>query len=152
MKHRFLKLAGVTAIAAGLALGQSAPAQSPHFRGRPRAGMMLRRMAAGLNLTDAQKEQARGIFSAARQSAEPVQSQLRQSRQALAAAVKSGASGAEIDRLSNSMGQLLAQATAIHAKSFAHFYSILTPEQKGKLDSRLQRIRNGRGPDRPAGL
>src|SRR5436190_5213215 len=100
MQHPFMKLAGVTVLAAGMAFGQSAPAQNPH----PRAGnhMMIDRFAADLNLTDAQKQQAQSIFQAARQSAEPVHAQLKQSREALTAAVKSGASDAEIDKLANS--------------------------------------------------
>jgi len=142
----------VTALAAGLVLGQSAPAQHPHFRNGSRGGMMLRRLAAGLNLSDAQKQQAQSIFSAARESAAPIQAQLRQNRQALAAAVKSGASNAQIDQLASSMGPLLSQAAAIHAKSLAQFYSILTPDQKAKLDQRQQRMRNGRGSARPASL
>src|SRR4051794_40677168 len=110
MQHPIFKLAGVTTLAAGMAFGQNAPSQNP----RPRAGnhMMLDRMAANLNLTDAQKQQAQSIFQSARQSAEPVQAQLKQSRQALNAAAKAGASDAEIDRLANALGPLMAQSTA----------------------------------------
>jgi Spy/CpxP family protein refolding chaperone len=113
--------------------------------------MMLRRLTAGLNLTDAQKEQARSIFTAARQSSEPVRAQLRQSKQALAAAVKAGASSAQIDQLSNSMGPLLAQAAAIHAKAFSQFYSILTPDQKSTLDNRMQNRSRGHRAAQPVG-
>jgi len=149
MQHPFFKLAGITALAAGMALGQTAPAQNPHPRGDrqfgPRAGgpgMILDRLAADLNLTDSQKQQAQSIFSAARQSAEPVHTQLKAQRQALTAAVKSG-SEAEIDRVSNSLAPLMAQTTAIHTKAFAKFYAILTPEQKDKLGNRLERMMDG---------
>ena len=121
MKHPLLKLAGVAALAAGMAFGQSAPTQNPPAQ-RPHGGGMLGRLGADLSLSDAQKEQARSIFSSARQSAQPVQDQLKQARQALAAAVKSGASDAEIDRLSNNLGPLMAQATSIRTKAFAKFY------------------------------
>jgi len=139
MKHQLLKLAGVTALAAGLALGQNAPPRNPHARQGPHAGM-----GAFLNLTDSQKQQAESIFSAARESAASVSAQLKQDRQALAAAAKSG-STAEIDRLANSMGPLIAQSTAIHAKAFAQFYAILTQEQKDKLGNRMGRMMDGMG-------
>src|SRR5437660_10159798 len=147
MQHKFFKLAGVTALAAGMAFGQNDPAQNPH----PKAGNhsrqsgagMLDRMAANLNLTDAQKQQAQSIFQAARQSAEPVHAQLKQSKQALTAAVKAGAPDAEIDRLSSGLGPLMAQTTAIHTKALAKFYAILTPDQKGKLGDRLDHMMDG---------
>lgn len=139
MKQMLLKIAGVSALAAGLALGQGAPARNPRARHAPQGGM-----AAFLNLTDAQKQQSQSIFSAARESAASVSTQLKQDRQALAAAVKSGNS-AEIDRLSNSMGPLLAQSTAIRAKAFAQFYGILTQDQKDKLGNRMGRMMDGMG-------
>lgn len=106
---------------------------------------MMGRLGAELNLTDAQKQQAQSIFSAARQSAKPVQDQIKQARQALAAAVKSGAPDAEIDRLSNNLAPLMAQSTAIHTKAFAKFYGILTPDQKEKLGDRFNTMMNGMG-------
>ena len=141
MQHPLLKLAGVTALAAAMAFGQNPPADKHHSRG----GAMANRLFGDLNLTDAQKQQAQSIFSAARQSAESVHSQLRQQRQALTAAVKSGASEAEIDRISSSLAPLLAQTTAIHSKAFAKFYAILTPEQKDKLGDRVDRMMDGFG-------
>ena len=144
MKHSFLKVAGAAVLAAGMALAQNAPAQpSPHAdRHGAQAGSMVDRLAAKLNLTDAQKQQAQSIFTAARKSAQPVRAQIRQDKQALAAAVKSG-SQADIDRISNSMGPLLAQASAMHAKAFAQFYAILTPEQKTQMDQHMNRMSSG---------
>src|ERR1700704_799972 len=126
MKHAFLNVAGAAVLAAGMAFAQNAPApHSPHpSRHGAQAGSMIDRFAAKLNLTDTQKQQAQSIFSAARQSAEPVRAQIRQNRQTLAAAVKSG-SQADIDRISNSMGPLLAQETAIRSKAFSQFYATL---------------------------
>jgi protein CpxP len=138
MKHAFLNVAGVALLAAGMALAQDAPAQNTPHAGRhsAQAGSMLDRMAARLNLTDAQKQQAQSIFSEARKSAQPVRTQIRQNRQALAAAVKSD-SQADIDRISTSMGPLLAQESAIHSKAFANFYALLTPDQKSQVDQRV---------------
>ena len=149
MKHSLLNVAGVAALAAGMAFGQSAPTPNPPSQNAPGQhagrGQMFGRLGADLNLTDAQKEQAKSIFSAARQSGQPVQTQLKQARQALAAAVKSGASDAEIDRLSNNLGPLMAQSTAIHTKAFAKFYCTLTQDQKDKLGDRFNMMMNGMG-------
>jgi len=104
---------------------------------------MMDRLAARLNLTDAQKQQAQSIFTEARKSAQPLRAQIRQNKQALAAAVKSN-SPADIDRISNSMAPLLAQASAIHSKAFAQFYATLTPDQKSKVDQRFNQRESGR--------
>jgi Spy/CpxP family protein refolding chaperone len=146
MKHAFLNVAGAAVLAAGMAFAQAAPApNSPHSGRRgAQAGSMIDRFAANLNLTDAQKQQAQSIFSAARQSAQPVRDQIQQNRQALSAAVKSG-SQADIDRISSSMGPLLAQASAIHSKALAQFYAILTPDQKTQFDQRLNGMSGGAG-------
>jgi periplasmic protein CpxP/Spy len=139
MKRTFLNLAGVAALAAGIALGQGAPAPSgQHTRQGARQGTMVDRLATQLSLTPEQKQQAQTIFGAARQQAEPIRAQIRENRQALNAAVKSD-SEADIDRISNTMGPLIAQATAIHSKAFAKFYQTLTPEQKVKMDQQFEK-------------
>jgi len=163
MKLSILNVAGAAVLAAGMAFAQNAPAQNQPHSGRrgAQAGSMVDRFAAKLNLTDAQKQQAQSIFTAARQSAQPVRAQIAQDKQALSAAVKSG-SPADIDRISSSMGPLLAQASAIRSKAFAQFYAILTPDQKAQMDQRLDRRssgarrwqghRNAHAPAGPSGL
>ena len=145
MKHAFLNVAGAAVLAAGMALAQNAPAQNSTHTGRHGAqtGSMIDRLSARLNLTDAQKQQAQSIFAESWKSAQPVRTQIHQDKQALAAAVKSG-SQADIDRISNNMGPLVAQASAIHAKAFANFYAILTADQKSKVDQRLSQRASGR--------
>lgn len=94
-----------------------------------------------LNLTEAQREQAKSIFGAARQSAEPAARQLREGHQALAEAVKTGKSEAELTQLANAQGALIGQMIAIHSAALSKFYAILTPEQKdkaGKLHEHLK--------------
>jgi len=105
VKHAFLNVAGAAVLAAGMAFAQNAPAQNSPHAGRhgAQAGSMIDRLSARLNLTDAQKQQAQSIFAEARKSAQPVRDQIRQDKQALAAAMKSG-SQADIDRISNNMG------------------------------------------------
>src|SRR5437868_15329822 len=99
MKHSLLNIAGVAALAAGMAFAQAPPAQTPPTQSGNAARhlAMRNRFAANLNLTDAQKQQARDIFSQSRQASQAVRDQIQQNRQALAAAVKAGAPDAEID-------------------------------------------------------
>jgi Spy/CpxP family protein refolding chaperone len=106
---------------------------------------MYDRLTSDLNLTDSQKQQAQQIFQSARQSAEPIHAQLKQNRQALHAAAKSGASDAEIDKLANNTGTLVGQTTAIHTKSMAQLYKILTPEQQQKLSDNMDKMSSERG-------
>jgi Spy/CpxP family protein refolding chaperone len=153
MKRTFLNLAGAAALVAGMAFGQNPPASSQQqpYRQRGQAGgtmqreTMVDRLSTELNLTPTQKQQAEQIFGASRQAAQPVHDQLRQQRQALASAVKAN-NTSDIDRISNSMGPLMAQATANRAKAFAQFYQILTPEQKTAMDARMEGMMEGRGP------
>jgi Spy/CpxP family protein refolding chaperone len=144
MKNHLIKLAAVAALAGGMAVAQTSPAPAPQ-PGQAKAGMrswgMARqRMMQALNLTDAQKQQAKAIFQQARQSAQPVRQQLQQNRQALSAAVKAN-DAAQIQSLSNQQGQLEGQLLAIRSEARAKFYSSLTPDQKAKADQMQQRMR-----------
>ena len=73
-----------------------------------RRAAMRRHLMEALNLTDAQKQQAKTIFQEARQSAQPLRQELRQNRQALAVAVKANDT-AKIQQLSQTEGNLLAR-------------------------------------------
>lgn len=148
-QRRLSKLAVAGVLAAGMVLAQDAPGfsqrpeQGQAQGNRMRRGNPMGRLAADLNLTDAQKAQAAQIFQASRQEAKPVAQQLRQYRQDLAAAVKSGAAGTQIDQVTAKMGPLVAQVTAIHAKACARFYATLTPEQQQKVGSRMDHFLGG---------
>ena len=146
MTHGLLKVVGITALAAGIAFSQNGPGGQ---RGQHGRGEMFGRMGADLNLTDTQKQQMRSIFMSSHQAAQTVDDQIKQNRDALAAAVKSGAPETEIDRLSASLGPLMAQSTSIHTKAFAKFYATLTQEQKDKLGDRFMGMMNGMGGGRP---
>ena len=138
MKITMTRFATIAALASGMAFAQSPAPASPqpppaqhHQRNR---GQRFEKMAARLNLTDVQKQQARSIWQSARESSRPVAQQLRQSRQALRDAAKSGKSDAEIDQLSAAVGNLDGQMAAVRAKAFAKFYALLTPEQRTMAD------------------
>lgn len=101
---------------------------------RPRGGNRLDFLAGYLNLTDAQKQQANTIFTAANTAATTAAGQMTAARDALKNAIKANAADAELDRLSAAVGAVEGQVTAIRAKASAKFYALLTAEQKAKYD------------------
>ena len=115
-----------------------APPSGRHFGQHGRFGAV---MSTYLNLTDAQKTQMKSIFDEARQSAQPIRQQLRQTRQSLQAAVKVGDS-AQIQQLATTEGNEVGQLAAIRASANAKMYKMLTPEQQQKL-STLQTAMHG---------
>ena len=138
MKNSIVRFVGVAALASGMMFAQTpaspAQPQSPAQRWQQRRGQMFDRMATRLNLTDRQKQQAQSIMQSARESARPINQQLKQNRLALRDAVKAGKTDADIDQLAASTGSLMGQATAIRTKAFAKVYALLTPEQRTKAD------------------
>jgi periplasmic protein CpxP/Spy len=157
MKHRLFRYAGATLLAAGISLAQNTPAPAQgsnppaHAGRRATAQRHFAKLAEQLNLTDAQKETAKAAFQQARQQAQPIRQQLRDNREALAAAVKAGKGEADIQQLANTTGTLMGQLTAIRTEAFAKVYATLTPEQRTKADqlheqmkSRFQQRQGGR--------
>ncbi len=135
MKKNLIKFAAAGALAAGLVFAQSAPVKPPaqgsnHVSRRMTA---RHRMMQQLNLTEAQKAQAKTIFQQARQSEQPELQQLRQNRAALRDAVKANDT-ARIQRLTAEQGKLRGQMMTAHAEALAKFYQTLTPEQRAKAD------------------
>ncbi|HEY1342767.1 MAG TPA: Spy/CpxP family protein refolding chaperone [Bryobacteraceae bacterium] len=151
MKRNLMQFATVAALAAGMAFAQTqAPAPQPgqgkHFAGKgrfARRGFARGRMMQALNLTDAQKQQAKSIFQESRQSTQPLRAQLKQDRQALAEAAKAG-NTTQIQQLSTDAGSVLGKLTAARAEAMGKFYNILTPEQKAKADAMKQRMQQRR--------
>jgi Spy/CpxP family protein refolding chaperone len=105
--------------------------------------MVMGRLANHLGLTEDQKTQARTIFQQSAEAAKPIHDRMRDAQKALAEAAKANAPVAEIDRLSQDVGALAGQLAASRTKAFAQFYSILTQEQKDKLESVQDRFMNG---------
>jgi protein CpxP len=142
MKRNVFQLFAIGAAVAGMALAQApattaAPA-APVVRQHRTA--VRKRMMQRLNLTDAQKQQAKAIFQQTRQSTVAVRQQLKSNREALAAAVKAN-NQQQIDQLSASQGQLRGQMLAARSEAMAKVYQILTPEQKAKAERMHQAIR-----------
>lgn len=144
MKISLIRLAAAPILASGMLLAQATapavPAQPPAQHRQWRRGRMFDRMAAKLNLTEAQRSQAKSIWQSARESSRPLAQQLRQAHVVLRQAATTGKSGAEIDQLAANAGQLTGQLTAVRAKAYAKFYVLLTPEQRATADQLSSRF------------
>ena len=142
MKRNVIHFVAAAAMAAGMAFAQApaTPAQpAPGKTWHARRGAFQHRMLQQLNLTDAQKEQAKALFQQARQTAQPIAQQLRQNREAMAAAVKAN-DQAQIQQLAAQQGNLQGQLQAIRSGAMAKFYTNLTPEQRAKADQMHERM------------
>ncbi len=104
------------------------------FEGGMGPGLLGPGFGRHLDLTDAQKEQVKAIFEAARTSAEPLREQLKQNREQVQAAVKAG-NVAEVEVLSSQQGTLAGQLAAIgHKAAIRVRQEVLTSAQIQKLD------------------
>ena len=124
MKHSFVSLSIIGAMAAVMAFAQTNAPAPAHFR-----SPVARQLMKELNLSATQKQQAKTIFQNTRQQAQPLAQQLKQNRQSLNAAVQSGNS-AQIQQISTAMGTLQGQLLAIRSNGRAQFFALLTPDQK----------------------
>lgn len=120
-------------------------AQGPgvgHRFGAGGHGRMAEFIASYLDLTEAQKMQAKQIFDVARTANEQLAAQGKQLADQAHAAVKAGKSDAELQQLGNSAGVLAGQAIGNHLKAMSRFYAILTPAQKEKAEKAHEFMRS----------
>jgi Spy/CpxP family protein refolding chaperone len=144
MKQHLFHFAALTALATGMVFAQAPAAGTQPAPGKgPLAQRRFdhERMAQTLNLTAAQKEQAKTIFSDAKAKAQPIRQQLRENREAIHAAVKANDT-AKIEDLAAQHGSLNGKVVAIRAEAMAKFYSILTPQQRIKADQMHQQMQS----------
>lgn len=119
---------------------QSAPADNPTMsHHRMPGGRMMQRLSSRLNLTPDQQNRAKAIFQQSRDEMRAISPQLKQEHQALSSAFKSD-NEQQIDQILQKNAQVNTQAKAIHAKTMAKFYQILTPDQKAKFDQSRNRF------------
>jgi Spy/CpxP family protein refolding chaperone len=145
MKPRLIAVPLILAAATALVQAQvptspATAAAAAHQQVRAKRLAAIRhRNAKALGLTPAQKAQAKTIRQQARLSAQPTLDKMKQNRQALSAAVKTGDT-AQIQALSKTQGELRGQAMAIRSEARAQIYAGLTIDQRQKLDERQSRM------------
>jgi Spy/CpxP family protein refolding chaperone len=112
------------------------------FAQAPAKKVQHRAMKA-LNLSAAQKQQAKSIFHQTKQNLQPLRQQLKQNHEAMRAAIQAN-NTAEIQRLAGLQGNLQSQVISNRAQAMAKFYATLTPEQAaqmGKMQDRKKSFR-----------
>jgi Spy/CpxP family protein refolding chaperone len=138
MTHKWFRFLAVPMMAGGMFLAAGQTATQP--AGRPNRG---ERIANYLNLTDAQRAQAKAEFQATRASTQPARQQLKQVRQQMFQAMQANDT-ARIAQLSSQAGAIKGQLLAARTSTMAKLYASLTPEQKAKADqlpAHLQQMR-----------
>ena len=138
MKNTWLRFALATAVSGGMLVAaaqevHSQPAQPAPATQQHRQFHRGARFAQYLELTPAQRTEAKTIFQSARQTAMPVRQEMKQVRTEMFQAVRAN-DKAKIDQLSAREGKLQGQLFAIRHEAFAKLYSNLTPAQRAKAD------------------
>lgn len=87
-----------------------------------------------LSMTPAQKDQAQMAFDEAKQAAQPVRQQLKETNQSLKAAIRSDNMD-QIQRLSTAEGQEIGRLVTIRNTAVAKIYNSLTPDQRVKAEA-----------------
>jgi Spy/CpxP family protein refolding chaperone len=92
----------------------------------------IERLGALLDLTEAQKAQAKTIFTGAAQQSVALRESMQAAETALREAIQAN-NPAGIDIHAAEVGRLTGQTRAVHAKAHAQFLTILAAEQREKL-------------------
>jgi protein CpxP len=147
--NRFKFIAGSLAIALVLTVAAVSETAGHHgFHGRGDGmfgGPGFGFMAHYLDLTDAQKDQAKQIMTSEKTTFRPLMQQMRQNRLQERQLVEAGTfDQAQAQALATQQSQTVAQLTVERLRTQSQLYQILTPDQKTKLndflDKRAQRF------------
>ncbi len=148
MKKRILVIASIAVLivaATVLALAQGHMGQGEKRRGGP--GDMLEHISQALNLTDAQKEQAKAIFESQKAAGEERHAKLEEIHKQLEAATANGQfDETAVRNLANQQAQLQADEMVDHMRMHSKLYNLLTAEQKAKADQMMKMHGGGGGP------
>jgi Spy/CpxP family protein refolding chaperone len=141
MKRQLTKLMAMGAMAAAMALAQTTATSTtaPPAAGKGLKAQIEKRLIKALDLTDAQKQQAKTILQATKQQAQPLAQQAQQDRQALSAAVQAGDT-AKIQAISTELGTVQGQLLAVRSQGRAQLFALLTPDQKAKAVAFLEKV------------
>jgi Spy/CpxP family protein refolding chaperone len=128
----------ITVTHAAVAFSQTALGGSKHHGGGP--GFELGVMTDYLDLTDTQQGQVKQVFASERPTLIPLVQQLAQAKQTILQEVSSGAfDQAKIAALASQQSQTQTQLNVEKAKIASEIFNILTPDQKAKAVSLLQK-------------
>ncbi|HEY1463227.1 MAG TPA: Spy/CpxP family protein refolding chaperone [Terriglobales bacterium] len=143
MKSQRLKFIGAAVLAIVLvAIAAVSETQGRHAHWRGQDGMFggpgFGFLARNLNLTDAQKDQAKQIMANEKTTFKPLMQQMRQSKMQERQLVEAATfDQAQAQTLAVQQSQLSAQVNVEKMRMESQLYQILTQEQKDKLNSIL---------------
>jgi protein CpxP len=151
MRNRILVIAGIAALIIGatvLGLAQAHQGTGQRMRGGHEE--MIEHISRELNLTDAQKGQAKAILEAQKTIEEERHAKLEDIHRQIEAATANGQFDEALVRpLATQEAQLKADEMVDHLRMHAKLYSLLTPEQRTKADQMMKshgEHRRGPGP------
>lgn len=135
LKHRKMMIASFAA-AAGLTMALPIHAQTTQPAKPP----------AGLGLTQAQRDEIRGLREAQRQDSEAVRGKMRAARQQLRAAMRADVPDeAAVRGAAEALAALQVDQAARRARARGQFMSVLTPEQQARVkEARARHDRQAR--------
>jgi Spy/CpxP family protein refolding chaperone len=138
MRNRIFGIAGIAVLVislAFLALGHGFQGPGMHGKGEGH-GDMLEHMSRELNLTDAQKQQVKGIMDTVMPVAEGLHAKLEDIHKQIGAATANGQfDETQVRGLASQQAQLEADLMVEHLRAMSKVYSILTPEQRTKAEA-----------------
>lgn len=105
----------------------------------------------GLDLTEAQREQVRGIFKEQAPALRSRMEIVRKAHQELrAASLEPSFDSARVRQLADNGAKAMADAAVLRAETMSKVVALLTPEQRAKLEERRKRFeeRRSRGEER----
>lgn len=143
---------GSTLVTSGMVMAFPEGDQGPksfkgHHKGEHHKGRMFERMAEKLELTEGQKAQLKADREANKEAHRAQRQELRQVHKQLREAIDSGADQSTLDNLGAKLGQLEVQKMQRMHEKRAQFQSILTDDQKAKLEA-MQAERKARHQER----
>ena len=160
MKNRILVLVSIAALIIGatiFAVAQEGRVKGPpQHRGDgppPPPEDMIEHISRELNLSDAQKTQAKAILDAERAATDPLQAKSEEIHKQIEATVVNGQfDEAQVRALADQAGQLSADMMVEHVRAHTKLFSLLTPEQRVKAMEMHKRGMGGpHGPGGPMG-
>jgi Spy/CpxP family protein refolding chaperone len=124
-----------------MVLDRSASFTKPDERRHPFVRRIMNRIAAELGLTDAQKQEIKGIVAAERSQVEPLLRQLAATRQQLRAASRDGSfDEAQVRTLAEQQSQTITELIVARERVKSKIYHVLTPEQRAKAEGMRQKF------------
>lgn len=136
IRFRFLVAAVAVMLSAAIAKSQTAdamPAPPPHMHEFGLGGPMMGYLAKQLDLTDAQKEQAKAIMQKEHPTMKPLMQQMHQLDQQLKQYVEGTFDQAKVQALVAQQTQTMIQVKVQETRIHNELYQLLTADQQAKL-------------------